>query len=171
MSNKPPKKSEIFPTFMQISNISTGFIEIPGQISLNLHVQGCKMRCKGCQNPELLPFEGGTTITLDDLPLILKGRDLPTWICWLGGDAVYQSEGFLAFNRFFKECGYKICLYTGKMLDDVKELLENVDLVVDGAWEGIPVVNENTNQGVYLKNNSKWNKKSFVELKETLLGV
>lgn len=168
MTDNLPKKVEICTEFVKISNISTGFIEVPTQISLNIYVQGCKLRCNGCQNPDLQTFEGGTTIKLDDLPNILQNRELPTWICWLGGDAVYQPEGFMAFNRFFKEQNYKICLYTGKCFYDIGEILGNVDLVIDGPWEGKKLDDSETNQGIYLKSGHKWNKLSFVELKETL---
>ena len=171
MSDNLPKNSHILPQKLNISSISTGFIEVPGQIALNLYVQGCKMRCEGCQNADLQPFEGGKAITLENMELVLKHRSLPTWICWLGGDAVYQPEAFLEFNAFFKQRNYQICLYTGKSFSDVENLLENVDLVIDGAWEGKTVDKEDTNQGVYLKEHNKWNKITFSELKSVLNGV
>ena len=166
MTDNLLKNNEICIDYMQISNISTGFIEVPTKISLNIYVQGCKMRCEGCQNKDLYTFSGGTTIKLDDLPKILEKRDLPTWICWLGGDAVYQPEGFLLFNKFFKERNYKICLYTGKLLSEVTDLLEDVDLVIDGAWEGKKIDDKDTNQCIYIKNNSEWNKISYNKLME-----
>jgi anaerobic ribonucleoside-triphosphate reductase activating protein len=168
MKENLSENHEICTKNVQISNISTGFIEIPANISLNLYVQGCKMRCEGCQNPDLQPFEGGTTISVGDLPTIIAGRSLPTWICWLGGDAVYQPDGFLAFNKFFKANNYKICLYTGKTFEEIESLLEDVDLVIDGAWEGIKVDEEGTNQKVYLKCNNEWKEVPFNELKNML---
>jgi organic radical activating enzyme len=129
------------------------------------------MRCEGCQNADLQPFEGGTTINLTDLPKILEKRDLPTWICWLGGDAVYQPDGFLAFNQYFKSKKYKICLYTGKLKDEVTDLLENVDLVVDGAWEGKTIKDNDTNQIIYFRKNNKWENYTYLELKELLMNV
>lgn len=169
MNNNLSKITEINTISMQISNISTGFIEIPSQTSLNIYVQGCKKRCTGCQNPELQSFDGGTTIKLEDLPNILKNKDLSTWICWLGGDAVYQEEGFLAFNTFFKKNGYKICLYTGKLFSEIENLLENVDIVVDGEWRGKTINDESTNQCIYIKTNNKWNKISYIKLKERVV--
>lgn len=165
MNNNLPQKDKILNNSIQISSISTGFIEIPGQISLNLYVQGCKMACKGCQNPDLQSFSGGTTINSSDIPNILKNRDLPTWICWLGGDAVYQPEGFMEFNKIFKEKGYKICLYTGKYFNEIENLLENVDLVIDGPWEGKKIDEDNTNQKIYVKQNGKWYNIEYDKLK------
>lgn len=168
MGDNLPKTKEIYSKKMQISSISTGFIEVPTKISLNIYVQGCKLSCNGCHNPDLQSFSGGSTIFLKDFPKILEKRDLPTWICWLGGDAVYQPEGFLAFNEFFKTKGYKICLYTGNLFLKIKHLLKDVDMVVDGPWEGKKIDEEGTNQKIYIKNNNEWNEISFIELKNIL---
>ena len=166
ISDNLPKKIEIIDVSMEISSISTGFIEIPSKISLNIYVQGCKLCCEGCQNPDLQPFTTATTIKLSDLPNILHKRDLPTWICWLGGDATYQPDGFLSFNTFFKEKNYKICLYTGKEFSEIENLLENVDLVIDGPWKGKKIDEIGTNQGIFLKTDNKWDKISYNQLKE-----
>src|SRR5438477_13128989 len=32
-----------------------------------LWFQGCPLRCPGCCNPEMLRFEGGTSMTIDDV--------------------------------------------------------------------------------------------------------
>jgi len=169
MSDNLSKNPNILRKTVVISNINAGFIEIPGKITLNLYVQGCKNNCKGCQNPDLLPFSGGKEVTEEHIKVILKTKRLPEWICWLGGDATFQPEGFKAFNKLFHELGYPVCLYTGQKFNDIQDLLNDVDLVIDGKWEGIPVTEENTNQKVYLKKNNEWiNVKKFIDLKEII---
>ncbi len=37
--------------------------EGPG-VRFALWFQGCPLRCPGCCNPEMLPFEGGTALTV-----------------------------------------------------------------------------------------------------------
>ena len=157
---------------MKISAITTGFIEVPGKISLNIYVQGCKMACKGCQNTELQTFSGGTPVSIEDIPNISEKFRLPTWVCWLGGDAIYQSDAFMAFNTMFKKYGYNICLYTGMQFDEITELLDDVDLVVDGPWEenNGTVSKETTNQKVYLKSGNNWKNVKFNELKQLIGG-
>ena len=162
------KKPHLNPLSVIISNINTGFIECPCQISLNIYVQGCKMRCEGCQNPELQPFEGGSLINLQEIEKVLEHHSLSTWICWLGGDAIYQPDGFKAFNKLFKEKNYKVCLYTGAKQKEITDLLDNVDVVIDGEWSGTPVTDNNSNQKVYIKNNNQWGEHNFAELKEKL---
>jgi anaerobic ribonucleoside-triphosphate reductase activating protein len=150
---------------MRIANVSTGFIEVPGQISLNIYAQGCKIGCKGCQNPELLSFDGGIECNNEVFSQIIKNKQMPTWICWLGGDATFQPDGFLSANQLFKEKGYHICLYTGQLFSEIQHLIKDVDMVVDGPWQGIEVKNTGTNQKVYLKQNNEWKMVTFSEIK------
>lgn len=154
---------------IRIASYSTGFSDVPGKVSLNLYAQGCKNRCSGCHNPELQSFEGGFSINLFDMGLIVSRHMLPNWICWLGGDITYQEAAFLEFNKYFKSIEYPICLYTGRKFEDVQNLLENVDLVIDGPWEGIPVTDIRTNQRIFLKQNGNWIKVTdFLTLKNIL---
>lgn len=153
---------------IRVANITTGFVDVPGQISLNIYMQGCKKNCLGCHNPNLQSFNGGKEININIMKDILKGHSMPTWICWLGGDAVYQEEGFTFFNKFFKTIGYKICLYTGMYFDEVCLMLDDVDLVIDGPWNGIPITDSVTNQNVYLKQHNVWNHIRFSDLKQLL---
>jgi len=137
--------------YINVRQLSTGFIDIPGQISLNIYTQGCKKRCPGCQNPHLQSFEGGTKLFLNDIDSILEDYSLSNWICWLGGDAVYQPEAFKRFNYEFQKRRIKVALFTGRLLEEVNDLLDNVDLVIDGEWQGIPVKETGTNQRIWFK--------------------
>jgi anaerobic ribonucleoside-triphosphate reductase activating protein len=159
------EKTQILLKTLQIASISTGFSEIPGEISLNIYAQGCKLRCEGCQNPELQQFNAGSTLKIQDFIPIINKNTLCNWICWLGGDVIYQPEGLLAANSFFKEHGYKICLYTGIFFRNIdKNILSDIDLVIDGPWKGIPITDKNTNQRTYIKRDGKWVRTSFKKL-------
>ena len=136
---------------LNIEQISTGFIEVPGKISLNIYVQGCKKNCPNCQNPSQQSFDTKKIINADDLTSILSIYPLCDTVCWLGGDAVYQPEAFILFNKEFKKKGLKICLYTGMKIEEIKGLLDDVDIVIDGEWTGIPVTQEGTNQRIFMK--------------------
>jgi len=142
--------------FINVRQLSTGFIDIPGQISLNIYVQGCKKRCPGCQNPDLQSFEEKTSLLLSDIEPILEDYSMSTWVCWLGGDAVYQPNSFKRFNYEFQKRGIKVALYTGRFFEEIKYLLNNVDLVIDGEWQGIPVKETGSNQRIWFKMDSEW---------------
>ena len=155
---------------MKVAQISTGFIDVPGQISLNIFSQGCKKDCKGCQNPTARSFDGGREITLDMMGGILEVRKMAKWICWTGGDAVYQPKEFENFNKFFKSKGYKVALYTGCLLEDILSLLNDVDVVIDGPWieENGPITSDTTNQRTWYKSNGEWKQVKFGDLKNVL---
>ena len=38
--------------FFNVRQLSTGFIEVPGKITINIYAQGCNKRCIGCHNPD-----------------------------------------------------------------------------------------------------------------------
>jgi anaerobic ribonucleoside-triphosphate reductase activating protein len=150
---KMPEK----PSVMLINSICTGFIDIPDQISLNLYAQGCKKRCRGCHNPDLQSFDGGKELYISDVDKLLSEFSLCTWICWLGGDAVYQEDALIQFNQEFKQRGLDICIYTGLKFGELsQELLGSLDLVIDGEWNGIPVTEPGSNQTIYSKCNDEW---------------
>jgi anaerobic ribonucleoside-triphosphate reductase activating protein len=155
-------------TIIKINQVSTGFIEVPNQVSLNIYAQGCTKRCSGCQNIDLQSFIGGQELNLKDVDSLLNDFSLCTWICWLGGDAYYQQESLKEFNKKFKNKNLKVCLYTGVLFDTLDEsVLENLDLVIDGEWKGIPVTDENSNQKVWIKDfESKWSIISWKSLQE-----
>jgi anaerobic ribonucleoside-triphosphate reductase activating protein len=142
---------------MRIISISTGFIEVPGQISVNVFVQGCKLRCNGCHTPELQPFDSLDKkydgANFSDICGVIRSHRMAKWVCWLGGDATYQPDDLIALNQLLKFDGKFICLYTGREFDDVSNelLLANVDLVKCGPWEGKVVSDPDTNQKFYLR--------------------
>lgn len=155
--------------FINVSQISTGFIEIPNQVSLNIYVQGCKKRCSGCQNMELQPFVGGNKIYLDDVDVLLKNYSLCNWVCWLGGDAVYQQDALIEFNKKFETKGLKICLYTGLNFEEIDSgvLSSGINMIIDGEWKGKTVKEPDTNQRVWiLAPGIEWYQVSWSELED-----
>lgn len=136
---------------MKINSVSTGFIEIPNNASLNIFTQGCSIHCKNCHNKELWDFNGGIERSLDWFLKLLSTRFLTNWICWLGGEPTDQ-EDLLLFSKEAKKISWKVALYTGKnfkSLDD--NLLNYIDLVIDEPFLGTSVKENDTNQGIYIK--------------------
>lgn len=146
-------------TTIRVAQISTGFVEIPNSISLNIYAQGCRINCPNCQNKELQKFDGGTLIDYCDIKTSIENHSLCNWICWLGGDATFQPNSFKKINSLISNDfpRLKICLYTGRLFDDISALLDDVDLVIDGPWNGIPVIDKNTNQRIFYKADKIWN--------------
>ena len=153
---------------INIHQISTGFVEIPNQISLNIYVQGCKKKCNGCQNSELQSFDNGSKLFLNDVDQLIKDYPLCKWVCWLGGDAIYQSDSLKKFSKKFQKEGLKVCLYTGVNFEDIDwKILCNLNMIVDGEWKGKPIQDPETNQRIWiLCPGIEWYQVTWKELQE-----
>lgn len=106
--------------------------------------QGCSHNCKGCHNPETHSFEKGFLVDVEDLKkqiLNVKNQD---GVTLSGGDPMFQPEASAKIAKFCKENGLNVWCYTGftfeelqkisKTNNNIKELLENIDVLVDGKF-------------------------------------
>lgn len=124
-------------------------------------VQGCPLRCKGCCNPELLPFRGGATST----PAALTARILATpdieGVSLLGGEPTSQAAGLAEVCEAVRAAGLTVMLYTGFTVEALQargdaaidRLLAACDLIVDGPYDRTQPDSErrwigSTNQGM-----------------------
>src|SRR4051812_13279208 len=72
--------------------------------------QGCPLRCPGCCNPEMLPFEGGTPTPLAD---VLRQLDAARatgveGITLLGGEPTSHAAGAAALAREARARGLSV---------------------------------------------------------------
>ena len=160
-------KFSINSVVMRIEKITTGFIEVPNLITINVYANGCRIKCDGCSNPQLQSFDGGTDMNIKELKnQISKYDTLSKTICWLGGDATFQQEEFIKFNRELKRAGYTIVLFTGRYFESIRDFLVDVDLVIDGPWQGKTISDEGTNQRIFIRRDGLWNNVSYETLKQ-----
>lgn len=122
-------------------------------IRVSIFVSGCRHNCKGCFNQEIMDFKQGEEFTKENLDKIISLLDKPyiSGITFLGGEPleiVNQSGISLIVKEIRKKFGdsKSIWCYTGfvyeylinKMLPyckDLKYILENIDVLVDGKFE------------------------------------
>lgn len=107
--------------------------------------QGCRHNCEGCFNKDTHDFNGGELKDMDELIDDAVGNPMLKGITFSGGDPLEQAESFLYMAKAFKKAGLNIWCYTGytfeslleKMENDneVRELLENIDVLVDGKFQ------------------------------------
>ena len=131
-----------------------------------LFVAGCEHHCKGCQNPVtwnpndgLVFDEAAKQEIFDQLD-----KDYISGLTLSGGDPLYPTNRADIMDlcievkkRFPKKT---IWLYTGYLFDQIKPILEHIDVLVDGPfvqeladvkykWAG------STNQRIWRKINNK----------------
>jgi anaerobic ribonucleoside-triphosphate reductase activating protein len=106
-------------------------------------VQGCPFRCPGCIAPETLPFAGGTVVQVDALASELAALDDIGGITFSGGEPMSQAVGLCALiDRIRATRDLSFMSYTGYTLSHLRnrgskaqnELLDRLDIVVDGAF-------------------------------------
>src|SRR5436305_4526802 len=87
--------------FVQIAQvIPVTEAEGPG-LRFALWLQGCPLRCPGCCNPEMLPFEGGTPMGLAEiLGLVEEAAEQGVeGITLLGGEPLAHAAGAALLAR------------------------------------------------------------------------
>lgn len=102
-------------------------------------VQGCSIRCRGCINPHLFPFDGGTTVAAIDVvaDAVEAGSE---GITLLGGEPFDQAEPVTELARAAQGAGLGIICFTGyeheplTQIPEAAALLEHIDLLVDGPY-------------------------------------
>lgn len=123
---------------MRILDIIEGTsVDGPG-LRTAIYFAGCRHECPGCHNPQSWPMDAGYEISADRLIEIVEeaGAD----VTLTGGDPVYQAADIIPFCRELKRRGRNVWLYTGFRYEELmtgnasKELLEYIDVVVDGPF-------------------------------------
>ena len=123
------------------STESFGASDGPG-VRFIVFVQGCRMRCAYCHNPDTWDTEGGESVSSDE---IIK-RALRYKAYWgkeggitvSGGEPLLQIEFVIGLLKKAKENGIHTVIDTagqpftrdGKFFDDFKKLMEYTDLVI-----------------------------------------
>jgi anaerobic ribonucleoside-triphosphate reductase activating protein len=110
-----------------------------------LWFQGCPLRCPGCCNPEMLPFEGGTQVPLAEIMRQVEQAardDGIEGITLLGGEPLAHAAEAAALARAVRQRGLTVMVFSGYVLDEarrlpgpaVAELLALTDILVDGPY-------------------------------------
>lgn len=118
-----------------INSIETmGLVDGPG-IRFVVFMQGCKLRCVFCHNPETWSFEGGMEITPQELvKRILRYHTYfgeEGGVTFSGGEPLQQPEFLLETLKLCKQCNIHTCLDTAGFGEcDYEEILKYTDLVM-----------------------------------------
>src|SRR5437588_600228 len=99
MAQDPVNLSDIFLRVAQA--VPATEAEGPG-VRYALWLQGCPLRCPGCCNPEMLPFEGGTRVSVREVveEVGRAARDHGVeGITLLGGEPLAHAAGAAVLAR------------------------------------------------------------------------
>ncbi len=105
-------------------------------------LQGCPLRCPGCCNPEMLPFEGGEGFTVDALAARVERANV-AGVTLLGGEPFAQAGAAATLCERVQASGRTVMVFSGFTLEelsaredpDVRRLLAATDVLVDGRYD------------------------------------
>ena len=125
--------------------------EVPGELSLALSISGCPMRCEGCHSAPTRNPKHGTPLTSLELERLLNENKHISCVLFYGGE--WQPKELQDLFEYIKKSyDLKICLYTGRKLEDVpKNLMPLLDFLKVGEYiEKLGgLESPNTNQRFY----------------------
>lgn len=140
---------------------------------------GCDINCPGCHNNEYWGFDKGREFTEDDLKFIIEelSNYMYDGVTLIGGEPTApQNYGDMTKIAEAVKSVYKdtktVWTYSGRTLDnleknpDLKALLDNTDVLVDG-----PYVEKLRNIGLVFRGSTNqviWEKKDGVFVKSSL---
>lgn len=107
--------------------------------------QGCKHNCKGCFNQDTHDFNGGEDRDMDELIGDVLSNPMIKGVTFSGGDPFERANEFAYMAKKFKESGINVWSFTGYTYEYIishfdkrpgwKELINNLDVLVDGRFE------------------------------------
>ncbi|WP_294401240.1 anaerobic ribonucleoside-triphosphate reductase activating protein [uncultured Clostridium sp.] len=132
--------------------------------------QGCRHNCKGCFNPDTHDFNGGEERNMDELIEAVKENPMLRGVTFSGGDPWEQADKFAYMAKSFKDSGLSVWSYTGYTYEYIlehkderngwNELLNNIDVLVDGRFE-----EDKMEEGLKFRGSSN---QRIIDVKETL---
>ena len=107
--------------------------------------QGCSHNCEGCHNPQSHDFNGGFSVELEDIFKEIDKLKYQNGITLSGGDPFFQPEAALEIAKYAHSKGFNVWSFTGftyeqllelsKKKTIIKDLLDNLDVLIDGKFE------------------------------------
>lgn len=118
-------------------------------LCVTFYTQGCPHHCPGCHNPETWNFMGGKEFPptlLDEIVEKLNAQSIQRAFCIMGGEPLCQENLFLTrllvMTVKAKSPKTPIYIWTGYTIEELelicsphlKEILNNIDILVDGPY-------------------------------------
>lgn len=105
-------------------------------------VQGCPLHCKGCFNPQFLPFVPAQQVTPCALANRICAQDNIDGVTFSGGEPFAQADALGELGERLQHHGYSIVTFTGFSPERIltstrpswKRLLAVTDLLIAGPY-------------------------------------
>lgn len=136
---------------LRIASISVGYQEVVGETSLVVFFSGCDVGCEGCHSEEFWDSSIGRIVSEPEFRSKLERHEsICSCVTFMGGE--WDEDILASYVKISKDMGFKVCLYTGRELDEISEDLTNeFDYIKTGPYvEDLGGLNSaETNQRMY----------------------
>ena len=117
--------------------VPESFVDGEG-IRFAIFFQGCLRNCFNCHNPATQDLDGGKIFDTQEIITQIKKNPLLSGITLTGGEPLLQIAPALELAKAAKKLNLNVWCYTGYKFEeipaDAKELLQNIDVLVDGEY-------------------------------------
>ena len=97
-------------------------------------LQGCNLRCPGCQNPSTWDINKGISVNVKDLAHLLRKKCLNKKLTISGGEPLLQADALKELLEELRD--FDLCLYTGHELNEVpQEILRYLKYIKVGSFK------------------------------------
>lgn len=163
--------------YIQLLEIPPGYLNTMGYVDESevngpgsravVWLQGCLRECEGCFNPESQSFEINQLISVEHLVKKILSNPNNTGVTFSGGEPFWQAPALTEVAKKVKAAGLNVMSFTGFTLERLqaeyapacsKELLAQLDILIDGAYVESLAINEphslvsSSNQKVHVFN-------------------
>lgn len=98
-----------------------------------LFLQGCDLRCKGCQNKSTWNISKGKKVDVEELARELRAKCKNRKLTISGGEPLMQKEALMDLLKSLQD--FDLCLYTGHDITEVpQEILRCLKYVKYGPF-------------------------------------
>ena len=118
--------------------IEDTMVDGPG-FRTSIYCAGCRHKCPGCHNPQSWAFDQGREMDVEEIMRVIEADPFAN-VTFSGGDPMYQAAEFAELAReIHKRTNKDIWCFTGftyetLIHDEQRELLEQLDVLVDGPF-------------------------------------
>jgi len=125
-------------TLRILNIVEDTMVDGPG-FRTSIYCAGCRHACPGCHNPQSWAMDGGREMSIEQIMCVVESDPFAN-VTFSGGDPMYQAAGFAELARqIHRRTNKDIWCYTGFTFeslihDDQRELLAEIDVLVDGPF-------------------------------------
>lgn len=111
-----------------------------------LWVQGCLQRCPGCCNQQMQKIEKAHIVAEKDVVRLIKKAKADfdiEGVSFIGGEPLLQAKGLCEIAHWCRQNNLSVLVFTGFSYETLKDssdenvrrLLDNTDILVDGLYD------------------------------------